>query len=151
MKRIRWFFLLVLLVALHYFGPSVHAEGEKDRVDKIQHQWFLTLYGGPHAQPDFYHVLSFDMRFEDGTSVAVAALAREFWRFKNWISFEIEGQAGKHFGGEHQGQFTGLIIGRWHWFPWDKYLDTSLAVGEGVSYNTAVSKIEKEDDKDATR
>jgi hypothetical protein len=151
MKRIRWFFLLVLLVALLYFGPSVHAEGQKDRVDKIQHQWFLTLYGGPHAQPDFYHVLSFDMRFEDGTSVAVAALAREFWRFKNWISFEIEGQAGKHFGGEHQGQFTGLIIGRWHWLPWDIYLDSSLAVGEGVSYNTAVSKIEKEDDEDATR
>ncbi len=91
------------------------------------------------------------MRFEDDTYVAVAALAKEFWRYKNWISFEIEGQVGKHFGGEHQGQITGLIVGRWRWFPWDKYLDTSLAVGEGVSYNTSVSKIEKEDDEDATR
>ena len=150
MKRIRWFLLFFLAVLL-YCGPSVYAEGEKDKDDKEQYKWFLTIYGGPHAQPDFYHALRFDMRFEDDTYIAVAALAREVWRYKNWISFEIEGQIGKHFGGEHQGQFTGLLTGRWHWFPWDKYLDTSLAVGDGVSYNTKVSKIEKEDDAEAIR
>ena len=109
----------------------------------------MTLYGGPSAQPDLENTLVFKLRFEDDTYIAMAALAREFWRYENRISFEVEGQVGKYFGDEHQWQFNGLIIGRWKRFPWDKYLDTSLAVGDGLSYNTETSKIEKEDDEDA--
>ena len=40
------------------------------------------------------------MRFEDDTYKAVAALAREFYCYENWISFEVEGQVGKYFGNE---------------------------------------------------
>ena len=114
-----------------------------------KHKWFLTIFGGPSAQPDLENVFIFNMRFEDDTYIAVAALAREFWRYDNWISFEVEGQVGKYFGKESQWQSNGLIIGRWHRFPWDKYLDTSFAVGDGLSYNTETSKVEKVDDEDA--
>ena len=45
----------------------------------------------------------------------------------------------------------GVFIGRWHYFPWNKYVDTSFAVGDGLSYYTDVSEVEKEDDEDAQR
>jgi hypothetical protein len=144
-------FPAVLISLLLFSPPRAFADdvGNENKTDA--HKWFLTLYGGPSAQPDLENTLLFNMRFEDGTYVAVVALAREFWRYENWISFEVEGQTGKYFGNEHQWQFNGLIIGRWHRFPWDEYLDTSFAVGDGLSYNTKTSKVEKEDDEDAGR
>ena len=138
-------FPAVLMLFWSIFAVDVLA----DDVAHENYKWFLTLYGGPAAQPNLENVAIFNMRFEDDTYIAVAALARELWRFNNWISFEAEGQIGKYFGEEHQWQSTGLIIGRWHWFPWDRYLDTSFAVGDGLSYNTKISDIEKRDDKNA--
>jgi hypothetical protein len=144
------FFVILSLVLLFPLTNAL-AGSDLEANDNNHYKWFLTVYGGPHAQPDFYHVLRFDMSFEDDTYIAVAALARELYRYKDWVSFEVEGQVGKYFGREHQGQLTGLIIGRWHRFPWDKYIDTSFALGEGVSWNTEVSQVEKEDDEEAIR
>ena len=140
----------VVLTFLWLFSlTSAFADNVANENKAYEHKWFLTIFGGPSAQPDLENVLAFNMRFEDDTYIAAAALAREFWRYKNWISFELEGQVGKYFGNEHQWQFNGLIIGRWHRFPWEKYLDTSFAVGDGLSYNTETSKVEEEDDEDA--
>ena len=142
-------FPVVLIVLLLFLLTNAFADDVRNENKAPEYKWFLTIFGGPAAQPDLEHVLSFNMRFEDDTYIAAAALSRELWRYKNWISFETEGQIGKYFGDEHQWQFTGLIIGRWHRFPWDKYLDTSFAVGDGLSYNTETSEIEKEDDENA--
>ena len=146
----RYLLFPVVLISLllssqrYALADDVRNENKTD-----EHKWFLTLYGGPSTQPDLENTLVFNMRFEDDTYIAVAALAREFWRYENWISFEIEGQVGKYFGNEHQWQFNGLIIGRWNRFPWDEYLDTSFAVSDDLSYNTEISKVEKEDDENA--
>jgi len=144
-------FSVILCLLLLFPLTNAFAGSDPETNENDHYKWFLTVYGGPHAQPDFYHVLRFDMSFEDDTYIAVAALARELYRYKDWVGFELEGQVGKYFGNEHQGQLTGLIIGRWHRFPWDKYIDTSFALGEGVSWNTEVSKVEKEDDHEAIR
>lgn len=143
---IRFPFFPVILILVLFFSMNV---AFADDAANEQHKWFLTIFAGPSAQPDLENVTIFNMRFEDDTYIAVAALAREFWRYEDWISFEVEGQAGKFFGKEHQWQFNGLIIARWNKFPWDNYLDTSLAVGDGLSYNTETSDIEKEDSEDA--
>ena len=123
----RYLLFPVVLISLllssqrYALADDVRNENKTD-----EHKWFLTIFGGPSTQPDLENTLVFNMRFEDDTYIAVAALAREFWRYDDWISFEIEGQVGKYFGNEHQWQFNGLVIGRWHRFPWDKYLDTSF-------------------------
>lgn len=68
------------------------------------------------------------------------------------MSVELEGQIGSHFGTKvDQWEFVGLIIGRWHPFPWDKYIDTSFAVGTGLSYYNDVSQFELKEDEDAHR
>jgi hypothetical protein len=134
-----------------FSAPSAIAEndGSKNENDSTHYKWFFTLYGGVHVQPDLEHALTFQWQSFDDSYMVVAALGRELWRYKQWISIEAEGQAGKFLGDDDGWQFNGLFIGRWNKFPWDHYVDTSFAIGEGMSYNTEVTTVEKEDDEDA--
>ena len=144
----RYLLFPVVLVFLLFFSMTYALA---DDAANEKHKWFLTIYGGAHAQDTIEDIFTFNAKFEDNDYIAVAALAREFWRYKDYISFEAEGQIGKHFNNDTFWEFNGLIIGRWHAFPWNKYLDTSLAVGDGLSCYTEVSKVEKEDDQDAQK
>lgn len=146
----RWFLLFGLALLLGY-GSGARADDDKNKDDLKRHKWFLTVYGGAHAQDTIEDVFTFNAKFEDNDYIAVAALAREFWRYQNYISFETEGQIGKHFNNDTFWEFNGLIIGRWHVFPWNKYVDTSLAIGDGLSCYTEISKVEKDDDDDAQK
>jgi hypothetical protein len=139
----------VVLSLLLFFALS-QAAADDDKTDDVQpYKWFFTLYGGAFTDSDLEDDLTFNWDFGDHTYIIVGALARELWRYEDFISFEVEGQLGKYFGQEHQGQINGLIIARWLKFPWDQYVDTSFAVGDGLSYNTETSKVEEEDDEDA--
>jgi len=145
------FFPLVLSLLLFFPLPQAAADDDKTDEDFQQYKWFFTLYGGAYTQSELEDNLMFDIHFTDDTYIIVGALARELWRYEDFISFEVEGQLGKYFGQEHQGQINGLIIARWLKFPWDQYVDTSFAVGDGLSYNTHTSDVEKDDDEDAGR
>ena len=139
----------VVLSLLLFFALS-QAAADDDKTDDVQpYKWFFTLYGGAFTDSDLEDDLTFNWDFGDHTYIIVGALARELGRYEDFISFEVEGQLGKYFGQEHQGQINGLIIARWLKFPWDQYVDTSFAVGDGLSYNTETSKVEEEDDEDA--
>ncbi len=148
--RFRWFLLLIFALLLG-FGSGARADDDQNKNHIKRHKWFLTVYGGAHAQDTIEDVFTFNAKFEDNDYIAVAALAREFWHYQDYISFEAEGQVGKHFNNDTFWEFNGLIIGRWHVFPWDKYVDTSLAVGDGLSCYTEISKVEKDDDDDAQK
>jgi hypothetical protein len=145
----RYLLFPVVLSLLLFFALS-QAAADDDKTDDVQpYKWFFTLYGGAFTDSDLEDDLTFNWDFGDHTYIIVGALARELWRYEDFISFEVEGQLGKYFGQEHQGQINGLIIARWLKFPWDQYVDTSFAVGDGLSYNTETSKVEEEDDEDA--
>ena len=45
-------------------------------------------------------------------------------------------------------EFNGLIIARWLTFPWDNFVDTNFAVGEGLSLATEVPEIENRNHDD---
>jgi hypothetical protein len=136
---------------LHCFGSSALADDDKNMDDIKRLKWFLTVYGGAHAQDDIGDVFTFQPKFEDNAYIGVVALARELWHYKNYLSFELEGQVAKHFNKDTHWEFVGVLIGRWHYFPWNNYVNTSFAVGDGMSYYTDVSEVEKEDDEDAQR
>ena len=148
--RFRWFFLFLFALLLCSESGALADDG-KIEDDIKRPKWFLTVYGGAHVQDDINDIFTFQAKFEDNDYIAVAALAREFWHYKKYISFEVEGQVGKHFNNDTFWEFNALIVGRWHAFPWNKYVDTSFAVGDGLSVYTEVSKVEKEDDDDAQK
>lgn len=48
-------------------------------------------------------------------------------------------------------EFEPYLFFRWANFPWNSYVTTSLGIGEGVSYVTAVPAIEKKDNQNTKR
>ena len=148
--RVRWF--LIFLIALVNLTASDALAEEENEIDGAErYKWFLTAYAGAHAQDDINDVLTFQPSFEDNAYVGAVALGRELWHYKKYLSFELEGQVAKHFNKDTHWEFVGVLIGRWNHFPWDKYVDTSFAIGDGISYYTDVSEVEKDDDDDAQR
>ncbi len=58
---------------------------------------------------------------------------------------ELELQVYKHFGDQDNWEFTGSVNLRWVVFPWNKYIETTAAVGEGLSWATEIPALEKAD------
>jgi|SRR5579885_2703461 hypothetical protein len=48
-------------------------------------------------------------------------------------------------------EFNPYVEGRWANFPWNKYINTSFAIGEGISYDTSVSSLEKRSNENTKR
>jgi hypothetical protein len=140
-------FLLLSAFLLCLFSKALADSGEKEGRTAEQ-KWFLTLYAGASAQRKIGDVVRFKATFPDDSGIVVVALARELWRYGAWVSLETEGQVGKHFGAMDHWEFNGLLCLRWHPFWWDKHLETSFAVGNGLSYATEIPDVEiKHDDK----
>jgi hypothetical protein len=93
------------------------------------------------------------------------AVGKEFWRYHDYVAFELEGQVAKYFGGytfecdsdecmrlppeqrarktQDHAEINAAVVLRWLHFPWDRYIDTSFAIGEGLSYATSVPAAEE--------
>jgi hypothetical protein len=107
-------------------------------------KWAVTLYAGAFSTDHLYEILTFSANYEQ-SYVGVAALSWQFFRLGEHIRLEVEGQVAKHFGEQHHWELNALVIGRWVTFPWNAYLDTTFAVGEGISYATEVPELEREE------
>ena len=148
-RRYLW---IVIQIFLFFISQNASAETSEVEKSESNYKWFLSVYGGPHTYENLAQIAVLNATYSDGNYVAVAALAREIYRYEQWLSFELEGQVGKHFGSENDHwEFVGLILGRWHPFPWDKYIDTSFAMGAGLSYFNELSQTELERDDNAQR
>jgi hypothetical protein len=73
------------------------------------------------------------------------ALAREVIALADdRLAIEAEIQAAQHFAKQGNAEATFLVAARWHQFPWNQIVNTSVAVGEGFSYATGIPAIEAE-------
>ena len=127
--------VFVFLFCILYFSIN---EGEAAEGD-----WGLTVYGARLTDGDLDNTATFRFDWEDAY-VAVVALSRRFYTYRDLLDFEVEGQVAKHFDEQEHWEFNALGITRWLPFPWDHHLDTSLAMGLGVSYATETPEVEKE-------
>ncbi len=109
----------------------------------VEAKWFVSVYGGQVSDTAFNEVVRFQTQFEDYYLAAVA-LGRELWSYKEVVAIEAEGQIVQHFKGKAHQEFNAALILRWLPFPWDDYLDTSLAIGNGLSYATRDPEFEIE-------
>ncbi|MEZ4605949.1 MAG: hypothetical protein R2880_09945 [Deinococcales bacterium] len=71
----------------------------------------------------------------------LAAILKEDRRLFGW---EAEVNVAKHLGQQDHVEINALLLARWHVFIWDKWLDMSIAMGEGLSYASSIPKIEAE-------
>ena len=142
--KILYLFLILILFSTDTLANS--GEGEYSPKD---FKWGLSVYGGLLFQDSLDEITKGQPRIREHSYILAVALAREIWRFRDLFGFELEGQTVRHFDEMNHWEFNGLLVARWRWFPWDKYLDTSFAIGDGISYATEVPKVEKREDSDA--
>ncbi len=48
-------------------------------------------------------------------------------------------------------EFNPYVEGRWANFPWNHYVNTSFAIGEGISYDTSIPSLERKSSADTKR
>jgi len=113
--------------------------------------WAVTLYGGRLVDNSLRELFtSFPPTWADSYSAALG-VAKEFARTGKHLRWELEGQVLKHFSRQDHWELTAALVVRWVTFPWDHYLDTTFAAGDGFSYATDVPSIEAETHNTATR
>lgn len=133
--------LVVLLCASGVDAQSWLEEFLRGSENPDERRWAVTLYAGPLTKSSTRGVTHFYAKYED-SQIAVGALSWKFAELTRHLWFEVEGQVGKHFGEQDHWELNALLIGRWVTFPWNPYLVTTLAVGNGISYATELPKLE---------
>ena len=102
---------------------------------------FLTAFGGMASKGDIWETMGFQAgAFE--SYLAGLALARTLGRHGEWARWEAEVQGVKHMGMQTHLEGVGLVLLRWRAFPWGRYLATTLAVGDGLSYCSREPEVE---------
>ncbi len=103
--------------------------------------WKVTLYGAQITADSLGDTLTFQAVYEDSYLV-VLAVSKRIFSYRELIGIELEGQVAKHFGIQDHWEVNALAVLRWLPFPWDHYVDTSLAAGAGLSYALETPEIE---------
>ncbi len=103
--------------------------------------WGLTAYGARLTADSLGDTLKFSAKYED-SYVVVLAVTKRVFTYKGFIDIEAEGQAAKHFSEQNHLEFNILPVVRWLPFPWDRYIDTSIAAGAGLSYALETPEVE---------
>jgi len=120
---------------------------------KKNYDWAFTGYVAWLSGDQLGDMLLFQAELSDN-KVWVAALTRRLTTFYKDVDWEVEGQIGKHGGGDadmHHWEVNALTSLRWNRFVWDKYVDTSLAAGLGLSYATEEPSFEIEEHGDTSK
>ena len=105
----------------------------------------LTAYVGRITTVNAWHDIvtePTEVRFADAY-LAALALSYTLARHRDdALTVETEGQAVYNFGDQSHWEFNALMASRWHRFPCDARLATTVAFGLGLSYATEVPEVE---------
>lgn len=76
------------------------------------------------------------------SGIVAAAVSRPIVSLKDYA--EIEGELGiaKRFGDATSEEVWGALFFRWKWFPWNKFVKTSIAVSTGLNYARKLDQLE---------
>ncbi len=118
------------LLLLPCFPGAAEAEGE----------WYVISYVGQYSTRDYADLLWRDWNLQDEYLAAVG-VGKEIARYKELlgisvdIGIEAEGQVVGHWGDSKTYQeYVGALNLRWHTFPWNHVLPTTVGTGMGLSY-----------------
>lgn len=103
----------------------------------------VVAYGAKYTPDRLADIIVNDHAMEESYLVALA-WNREFARSYRFLGWETEAQIVKHFKEQQNLEFNALISARWHQFPWNHIVKTTVAVGDGLSLATRKPKLEQE-------
>jgi len=139
--------LVLTLLSLLLLCSELHAREERAEGG----EWSLTLLGGVMSDDTLGDAAIFKADYDYSHRFVSIALARKLGRWNKDLRFELEGQAVRHSGAQKYWEFDGAIIARWLSFPWDRYVDTSFAAGEGLSIAGEKPELEQRRHEESSR
>ena len=126
--------MLLLMLALVLILVSLKTSEAKEN-------WAVILYGAYQIRNDIWSQF-YSPDFDTSYYFLALAVSRKIHSLTKHIDLELEGQSVKHMGDQHHWEFNGLLTARWMTFPWNKYVDTTFAIGDGLSHATRTPKHE---------
>jgi hypothetical protein len=113
------------------------------KVLEAHEKWSIAAYGAVLTRAPIEEALFNTSEIDESFKFIALAMGRQIKCYKN-IDLELEGQVVKHFENQDHMEFNALFIVRWLKFPWNNYINTSFAIGEGLSMATKIPKLERE-------
>jgi hypothetical protein len=112
----------------------------------------VAVYGGTFLETDMREVFGglfganrftppHEFDFNDDGIVA-AAISRRFANFAGVIDFEAEAGVAQRFGEDTESEVWAAFYARWTYFPWNRWIRTTMAVSTGLNYASSVSQLE---------
>ncbi len=141
-KRSACIFLFISLY-LFFHVSLAQAEAETNVTVQPDRLWSVTAFAGIYTNRDFGSTIG---RWPDDTEndqLIALSVSRRIGQWGRHLTWEVEGLIAEHFGksGSYRYNYeemAAFIVLRYHTFPWNRYVRTSFAIGEGISYTTQV-------------
>jgi len=113
--------------------------------------WSLTGYVAWLSREQLGDMLIGAAALEEDKLYALA-LNKRLYRWNSGWDFEVEGQVAKQAGpSQRHWELNALGAFRWNRFFWDRYLNTSFAVGLGLSFATEEGQFEIDSQGDTSK
>lgn len=110
----------------------------------------VGFYGAKWSDNFFGELVIFETELRS-SYVWVVEASRELAAPYDSLTVEGEVNVGRHTGFQDHLEYNGLLLARWHAFPWDAYLDSTGAFGVGYSYADRRPAVEKAEGDDTER
>lgn len=130
---------------LFVLTSSLHGQDGRQQ----DRDWSVLFYHGRTARTIFVRLLRFAPPNHYGTSITSIEVDKplhSLWNQRVRIEFAMN--LTRRWQGNHQRDFLEanvFIMVRWMRFPWSRFLETSIALGEGISLAEEVPYIEQVD------
>ncbi len=141
-KLLSAFTVLLLSIFLYSDGYADEAEAKRD--------WFINSYTALITTADLQKTLSLYTDTHDAYLTALT-VGKRIGSYKKYIDAEVEGQIVKYYVKQDHWEFNAAFVLRWQPFLWDKALDTSFAIGNGLSYASEIPELEEKHHDKATQ
>jgi hypothetical protein len=148
----RFFFLSSLSFFIILIASNSFADVEKSNSNILtEHKWATTLFNGVFTARTFGKTTFNIPGHLESNYLHGLAVSRELWKTEKHFSWELEGMIAKHHGKHKTGyqnyeEYVLAILLRYNTFPWDNFIDTSFAIGEGLSLTSTTPERESQRD-----
>jgi hypothetical protein len=140
-----WLTLVLVLVLVGTTRAPISWAAQETLTDEPTERptdpWYATVVGGVYSGSRLVEIpMGLDLKDSYTFGLSVSKQFAEWTRYMRW---EGELQVFKHFGEQEHWEFTGSVNLRWVVFPWNKYVETTAAIGEGGSWATEIPALER--------
>ncbi|MFT3973005.1 MAG: hypothetical protein QM699_06040 [Amaricoccus sp.] len=152
MERIRqWLHRRALAAALLIFASPAAAWSPADLFAPCEGDCAVSLYGGSYVENSMAKILVTRPEFPsnwdyvtDDHLIATAISRQAGWLWDRRLSLEPEAGIGQRFGRQKATEVWGALFLRYHGFPWDGVVRTTVALSTGLNYASDKTAIERD-------